>query len=145
MGTDDPRREDPYEVLGVGADASRLDIVRAYRRAALDAHPDARPADLQAAARFRAITDAYELLSDVGRRAAYDRSRGRRPADSPAAPLSRPGERQDLVRLGPPLWVGPVHVQPPPPRPAGEPGYHDQAASAYDVLAWYLRWLWGKP
>jgi curved DNA-binding protein CbpA len=59
-----PRRNpgDPYRVLGVSADASQRDIARAYRRAVQRAHPDARPRDPQAAARFQALTDAYDLL-----------------------------------------------------------------------------------
>ncbi|MBO0809173.1 MAG: J domain-containing protein, partial [Actinobacteria bacterium] len=67
------RDRDPYAVLGVPADASRQDIVRAYRRAAQLAHPDTQPQDPQAAARFGALSDAYQTLSDPGRRADYDR------------------------------------------------------------------------
>ncbi|MBO0788166.1 MAG: J domain-containing protein, partial [Actinobacteria bacterium] len=66
---------DPYRTLGVAADASQQDIVRAYHRAVHHAHPDARPADPLAAARFRALTAAYELLSDTSRRSEYDRRR----------------------------------------------------------------------
>jgi curved DNA-binding protein CbpA len=44
---------DPYQVLGVDTGASRQDIARAYRRAIQRAHPDAQPADPQAAARFQ--------------------------------------------------------------------------------------------
>ena len=62
---------DPYRVLGVDAGASQPEIARAYRRAVHGAHPDAQPADPRAAARFRELTGAYDLLSDPARRAAY--------------------------------------------------------------------------
>src|SRR5204862_4626385 len=68
------RRLNPYRVLGVDTGASRQDIARAYRRAVHGAHPDAQPADPRAVARFRELTDAYDLLSDSARRAAYDRT-----------------------------------------------------------------------
>ena len=79
---------DPYSVLGVSADASQRDIARAYRRAVQHAHPDTHPHDRAAAARFRALTDAYELLGDPDRRADYDRGRSaQEPSRQP--PLAR--------------------------------------------------------
>src|SRR5689334_2510798 len=82
-----PRRDhcDPYRVLGVDTGASRQDIARAYRRAVQGAHPDAQPADPRAAARFRELTDAYDLLTDPARRAAPPGRRRRRPAVSAPA------------------------------------------------------------
>ena len=71
MPTDD---RDPYSLLGVDRRASPADISRAYRRAARTTHPDTSPGDRLAAERFRALTTAYETLSDPGRRAAYDRA-----------------------------------------------------------------------
>jgi len=64
---------DYYEVLGVARDASREDIKRAFRRLARETHPDSNPGDPQAEERFRSVAEAYEVLSDPGRRAAYDR------------------------------------------------------------------------
>ena len=55
---------DPYAVLGVGRGASPADVDRAYRRAARATHPDIHPDDASAADRFRAVTIAYETLSD---------------------------------------------------------------------------------
>jgi DnaJ-class molecular chaperone len=67
----------PYEVLGVTPGASPQAIVHAYRRLARSSHPDARPDDPAAAVRFRTLADAYEVLGDPVRRAAYDRARNR--------------------------------------------------------------------
>ncbi|MFN0092380.1 MAG: molecular chaperone DnaJ [Acidimicrobiales bacterium] len=64
---------DYYELLGVDRNASANDIKRAYRRLAKELHPDVRPGDADAEARFKAITTAYETLSDPDRRARYDR------------------------------------------------------------------------
>jgi len=66
---------DYYAVLGVPADASPLEIARAFRRLARTWHPDARPEDPSAAGRFRDIAAAYHVLSDPTRRAAHDRAR----------------------------------------------------------------------
>lgn len=64
---------DYYADLGVTRDASTEEIKRAFRRLARDSHPDAHPGDLAAEARFRRVAEAYEVLSDSGRRTAYDR------------------------------------------------------------------------
>lgn len=64
---------DYYGDLGVARDASTEEIKRAFRRLARESHPDANPGDLAAEARFRRIAEAYEVLSDPGRRNAYDR------------------------------------------------------------------------
>ncbi|HEX6988314.1 MAG TPA: molecular chaperone DnaJ [Bacillota bacterium] len=66
-------KRDYYEVLGVGRDASAEEIRRAYRRLARRYHPDANPGDAQAAERFKEVKEAYDVLSDAGKRAAYDR------------------------------------------------------------------------
>lgn len=67
-----------YRRLQLDERASREDVVHAYRRLALGLHPDARPEDPEAAGRFMAITEAYEVLADPERRAAYDRDVGSR-------------------------------------------------------------------
>jgi hypothetical protein len=113
--------DDPYRVLGVSADASQRDIARAYRRAVQRAHPDRHPKDRHAAARFQALTDAYELLRDPGRRAGYDRGHsanqpsGQPPPSSQPVPASR--WRGSPFLPGPPpgqlIWAGPVQVEPP--------------------------------
>jgi molecular chaperone DnaJ len=62
-----------YDLLGVPHDASQDDIKKAFRRLARETHPDANPDDPNAEAQFRRIAEAYEVLSDPQRRAAYDR------------------------------------------------------------------------
>src|SRR5262249_54765533 len=64
---------DYYETLGVPRDASDADIKKAFRQAALKHHPDRNPGDPHAEERFKAVNEAYAVLSDGNRRAQYDR------------------------------------------------------------------------
>jgi molecular chaperone DnaJ len=73
--------KDYYAALGVDRDASQDDIKKAFRRLARDTHPDANPDDSSAEARFREVAEAYEVLSDPQRRAAYDRGDQFAPGD----------------------------------------------------------------
>jgi DnaJ-class molecular chaperone len=63
----------PYEVLGVKPDASADEIRKVYRKLAKQFHPDLNPGKPEAEARFKAISAAYDLLSDPEKRARYDR------------------------------------------------------------------------
>ncbi len=65
--------ENPYNILGVSPTASTEEIKKAYRVLAMRHHPDRNPHS-SAAARFNAINEAYELLSDPHKRAAYNHS-----------------------------------------------------------------------
>ncbi len=65
--------KDYYEILGVARDASQDEIKRRFRTLARETHPDANPDDPAAEERFREIAQAYEVLSDPQKRAAYDR------------------------------------------------------------------------
>ncbi|MBI5493949.1 MAG: J domain-containing protein [Deltaproteobacteria bacterium] len=65
-------RGDLYGVLGVARDCSEEDLKRAYRRLALECHPDVNPGDNAKEARFKEINVAYETLKDPARRALYD-------------------------------------------------------------------------
>lgn len=63
----------PYEVLGVARDASRDEIKKAYRKQALENHPDRNPNNPQAEARFKAASEAYAILRDPEQRQRFDR------------------------------------------------------------------------
>jgi len=69
------RLRDYYEVLGVARTANPTEIKKAYRRLALDYHPDRNPDDPEAENRFKEIATAYEVISNPDRRAKYDRFR----------------------------------------------------------------------
>ena len=64
--------QDPYDILGVSRDADADTIKKAYRRLARELHPDVNP-DPATQERFKDVSRAYEVLSDPGKRAAYDR------------------------------------------------------------------------
>src|SRR5512144_2101908 len=66
-------KEDYYRVLGVERDASTEELKKAYRKLALRYHPDRNPGDKEAEHRFKEINEAYEVLRDDQKRAAYDR------------------------------------------------------------------------
>ena len=65
-------KRDYYEVLGVNKGASGDDIKRAYRRLAMKYHPDKNPDNKEAEAKFKECAEAYEVLSDSGKRQKYD-------------------------------------------------------------------------
>jgi molecular chaperone DnaJ len=65
-------KRDLYEVLGVERDAAEADIKKSYRRLAMKHHPDRNPDDTAAEAAFKEAKEAYEVLSDPQKRAAYD-------------------------------------------------------------------------
>lgn len=65
-------KRDYYEVLGVGRQASTDELKRAFRKIAMDSHPDRYPDDPAAASRFKEASEAYTVLSDPGRRRTYD-------------------------------------------------------------------------
>jgi DnaJ-class molecular chaperone len=73
---------DHYAALGLGSAASLADIKKAFRQKAAQYHPD-RNADADAPARFRAAQEAYDILSDVDKRQAYDDNRRRNLLDNP--------------------------------------------------------------
>ena len=66
-------KKDYYEVLGVGKSASADEIKKAYRKVAMQYHPDRNPGDKSAEDKFKEAAEAYEILSDADKRAQYDR------------------------------------------------------------------------
>lgn len=65
-------KRDYYEVLGIDRGASDKDIKKAYRRMAMKHHPDRNPGDKEAEESFKEINEAFEVLSDGQKKAAYD-------------------------------------------------------------------------
>ena len=64
--------KDYYATLGVSREASADEIKKAYRKKALECHPDRNPGDPKAEALFKRVSEAYEVLSDENRRRVYD-------------------------------------------------------------------------
>jgi hypothetical protein len=165
---------DLYQLLGVPPGASGAEITRAWRRRAAAEHPDRRPRDAAAPARFRTLLEAYQVLGDPARRARYDRSLGNQPGSDAAAPegpaagaagqwqhgsgvpvtVRRAGRMPEPpLRAGqmpePPLRAGPVWVEVPSSVPvAGPQTAEDDAvrlAVLAELVARYLARDWGWP
>jgi molecular chaperone DnaJ len=66
-------KEDYYALLGVARDATDADIKKAYRKKAVQYHPDKNQGDAEAEEKFKEVSEAYEVLKDAEKRAAYDR------------------------------------------------------------------------
>ena len=71
--TENVIKADYYEVLGVSRSASEQELKAAYRKLALQHHPDRNPGNKESEERFKACSEAYQVLSDPQKRAAYDR------------------------------------------------------------------------
>ena len=124
-------RDELYGILGLRSGASPADVTRAYRQQARTWHPDARPGDPEAAARFRQLREAYEILSsDVAALA---------PAETPVPAPPASGPRASWA--GPPLRVGPVRVE----QDQGSSPSAGQVPEMPRLLSWLLpdeEWPW---
>ena len=130
-------KQDYYATLGVAREAGAEDLKKAYRKLAMQFHPDRNPGDKQAEAKFKEVNEAYDILKDDQKRAAYDRYRPRRVrAGRWAGRLQRRvrllGERRPRRHLRPD--VRRVHGRPPrwpsrsqPRRQRYSPGGRDRA------------------
>ena len=66
------QKRDYYEILGISKNANGAEIKKAYRKLAMQYHPDRNPGNKEAEAKFREATEAYEILKDDQKRGAYD-------------------------------------------------------------------------
>ena len=66
-------KRDYYEILGVSKGAAADEIKKAYRKVAMQYHPDRNPGDKAAEEKFKEAAEAYEVLSDTDKKAQYDR------------------------------------------------------------------------
>jgi molecular chaperone DnaJ len=85
-------KRDYYKVLDLEKSASEADIKKAYRRLAMKYHPDRNPDDKSAEERFKEVKEAYEVLSDPQKRAAYDQFGHAGLEGSRGGPHMNPGE-----------------------------------------------------
>lgn len=144
-------RDELYRLLGLRPGASPAQVTRAYRQRARAWHPDARPGDPDAAARFRELREAYEILTGPARPApprpsepAPPRPSEPTPPSEPAPPSPRPSPPPaPPAWADPPIRVGPVIIEP---EQSARPGAAGTAPPpALFLLGWLLqdeRWPW---
>ncbi|MGY1771405.1 molecular chaperone DnaJ [Blastococcus sp. SYSU D00813] len=106
MSTRDFIEKDYYAALGVAQDADAAAIKKAYRQLARDLHPDKNPGNADAEARFKEVSEAYDVLSDPKRRAEYDEARRLFGAGGAGARAGFPGGFPNSAGTGQPFDLG---------------------------------------
>ena len=110
-------QQDYYAVLGVDRKATSAEIKAAYLQLARQYHPDKNTGTTALGTRFQALTEAYKVLSDPNRRAAYDVARNTAKAWGSKPPPQPPGGSPSH-----PYWTTPRTAQQPPKPPPGMQG-----------------------
>lgn len=95
---------DYYELLGVRRNASPAELRRGYQKLARRLHPDLNPGDPVAAERYRAVSEAFQVLHDKERRAAYDRGERKQKAPPPVAAVGFEGFDFSMEAKGGPAF-----------------------------------------
>lgn len=98
MANQDWMAKDFYQVLGVAKDADAKDIKKAYRKLARKYHPDQNPGDKKAEEKFKEVAEAYQVLSDDGKRKEYDAIRAMAGGGARFAPGSD-GSFEDMFSM----------------------------------------------
>ncbi|MEQ9582724.1 MAG: DnaJ domain-containing protein, partial [Arenibacter sp.] len=65
-------KEDYYDILGIGKNATAAEVKKAYRKKAIEYHPDKNPGDAKAEEMFKKAAEDYEVISDPKKKARYD-------------------------------------------------------------------------
>lgn len=94
---------DHYEVLGVTRDVTQEELKKAYKKLALETHPDRNPGDDTSTERFKQVALAYEVLSDAHKKFVYDQRNP--PKTKPAKPAGKKVDKETLKVKDPNLGV----------------------------------------
>ena len=117
---------DMYEILGVSRTATPEEIKSAYRKKALQHHPDRNPGDEEAEKKFKEVQEAYDVLSDWSKRAIYN---ARQPAPKPKPKAKKTVVKSDMhIYDAPPprfdIWGKPIYQT--------SNGWRDSFANKYE-------------